>query len=119
MTFRVKIISPIKIDAADLRRRRMRYSERAGSNTHIEVFNLTEGPNTLDTLGDLLFCEHAVFQEGVSTSGDDFDAIPAYEQIYALAGPIQTYRITGDPRILRDAELTVGLFDRFGQLCKH
>ena len=25
------------------------------------------------------------------------DAIPCYEQIYALAGPTQTYRITGDP----------------------
>lgn len=48
-----------------------------------------------------------------SEFGDDFDAIPAYEQIYALAGPIQTYRITGDPRILRDAEMTVALFDRF------
>ena len=32
-----------------------------------------------------------------SEFGDDYDAIPAYEQIYALAGPIQTYRITGDP----------------------
>ena len=36
-----------------------------------------------------------------SEFGDDFNAIPAYEQIYALAGPIQTYRITGDPRILQ------------------
>jgi mannose/cellobiose epimerase-like protein (N-acyl-D-glucosamine 2-epimerase family) len=48
-----------------------------------------------------------------SEFGDDFDAIPAYEQIYALAGPIQTYRISGDPRILKDAEMTVDLFDRF------
>ena len=48
-----------------------------------------------------------------SEFGDDFEAIPAYEQIYALAGPIQTYRITGDPRILKDAEMTVDLFDRF------
>ncbi|MEB3289792.1 MAG: AGE family epimerase/isomerase [Leptolyngbya sp.] len=48
-----------------------------------------------------------------SEFGDDYDAIPAYEQIYALAGPIQTYRITGDPRILKDAEMTVSLFDRF------
>ena len=48
-----------------------------------------------------------------SEFGDDFDAIPAYEQIYALAGPIQTYRITGDPAILTDAEMTVDLFDRF------
>ncbi|MBN1180399.1 MAG: AGE family epimerase/isomerase [Anaerolineae bacterium] len=48
-----------------------------------------------------------------SEFGDDFDAIPAYEQIYALAGPIQTFRVNGDQRILRDAELTVELFDRF------
>ena len=48
-----------------------------------------------------------------SEFGDDIDAIPAYEQIYALAGPLQTYRVTGDPRILQDAELTVELFDRF------
>ena len=54
--------------------------------------------------------KHKIF---ASEFGDDFDAIPAYEQIYALAGPIQTYRITGDPRILRDAEMTVDLFDRF------
>src|SRR4051812_47858064 len=48
-----------------------------------------------------------------SEFGDDFDAIAAYEQIYALAGPTQTYRITGDPRILSDIERTVTLFDRF------
>lgn len=48
-----------------------------------------------------------------SEFGDDYDAIPAYEQIYALAGPVQTYRVTGDPAILRDAEMTVDLFDRF------
>jgi mannose/cellobiose epimerase-like protein (N-acyl-D-glucosamine 2-epimerase family) len=48
-----------------------------------------------------------------SEFGDDFDAIPAYEQIYALAGPIQTYRVTGDPRILADAKATIELFDRF------
>lgn len=47
----------------------------------------------------------------VSEFGDDYDCIPAYEQIYALAGPIQTYRITGDPQILSDAEKTVDLFD--------
>lgn len=48
-----------------------------------------------------------------SEFGDDYDSIPAYEQIYALAGPIQTYRITGDPKILYDAEKTVELFDKF------
>ncbi len=48
-----------------------------------------------------------------SEFGDDYHAIPAYEQIYALAGPTQTYRVTGDPRILEDARRTVDLFDRF------
>lgn len=48
----------------------------------------------------------------VSEFGDDYDSIPAYEQIYALAGPVQTYRITGDPRILADAEKTIDLFDK-------
>ncbi|MFJ5303354.1 AGE family epimerase/isomerase [Streptomyces sp. NPDC088350] len=48
-----------------------------------------------------------------SEFGDDFDAIPMYEQIYALAGPTQTYRITGDPRILDDIERTVSLFQQY------
>jgi len=48
-----------------------------------------------------------------SEFGDDYDAIPAYEQIYALAGPTQTYRITGDPRILNDIELTINLFNGY------
>ncbi|CAH2602367.1 STAS domain-containing protein [Rhodovastum atsumiense] len=48
-----------------------------------------------------------------SEFGDDFDAIPAYEQIYALAGPVQTFRATGDSRILADAHATMTLFDRY------
>ena len=48
-----------------------------------------------------------------SEFGDDYDSIPAYEQIYALAGPVQTYRATGDPRILFDAQKTIELFDKF------
>ena len=48
-----------------------------------------------------------------SEFGDDLDAIPMYEQIYALAGPTQTYRVTGDPRILDDIDKTVALFERF------
>ena len=48
-----------------------------------------------------------------SEFGDDFDAIPAYEQIYALAGPIQTYRITGDPRIRADVDMTLNLFEKY------
>src|SRR3954447_659163 len=48
-----------------------------------------------------------------SEFGDDYDAIPAYEQIYALAGPTQTFRATGDPKILSDIDMTIALFNRF------
>lgn len=47
-----------------------------------------------------------------SEFGDDYHAIPCYEQIYALAGPTQTYRITGDPQILSDVKGTIALFNR-------
>lgn len=69
---------------------------------------------------DLVYWYHGIQVTGnreqkllTSEFGDDYDSIPAYEQIYALAGPIQTYRITGDPKILYDAEKTVQLFDKF------
>ncbi|MGZ5408257.1 MAG: hypothetical protein ACXWDG_10805, partial [Aeromicrobium sp.] len=48
-----------------------------------------------------------------SEFGDDFTAIPAYEQIYALVGPAQLLRITGDPLIKTDIDLTVALFERY------
>lgn len=54
--------------------------------------------------------EHKVF---ASEFGDDYDAIPMYEQIYALAGPTQTYRINGDTTIMKDIRMTMDLFDRF------
>ena len=48
-----------------------------------------------------------------SEFGDDWDAIPAYEQIYALAGPTQTFRITGDPKIRKDIDRTLNMFNRY------
>lgn len=69
---------------------------------------------------DLIYWYHGIQVSGdqeqkllTSEFGDDYDSIPAYEQIYALAGPVQTYRITGDQRIYRDAEKTVELFERY------
>ena len=69
---------------------------------------------------DLIYWYHGVKVTGnreqkllTSEFGDDYDCIPAYEQIYALAGPTQTYRITGDRRILKDAEMTIDLFNKF------
>jgi mannose/cellobiose epimerase-like protein (N-acyl-D-glucosamine 2-epimerase family) len=48
-----------------------------------------------------------------SEFNDDEDTIPAYEQIYAIAGPTQTYRINGDPKILKDIKMTIDLFDKY------
>lgn len=48
-----------------------------------------------------------------SEFGDDYDAIPAYEQIYALAGPTQTFRATGDRRIKEDIDKTINLFQKY------
>ena len=47
-----------------------------------------------------------------SESGDDYDAIPCYEQVYALAGITQVYRITGEPRLREIIDLTMNLFEK-------
>jgi len=68
----------------------------------------------------MVYWYHGIKVEGeketkllTSEFGDDYDSIPMYEQIYALAGPTQTMRITGDRRIMSDIEKTVSLFDKF------
>lgn len=74
-----------------------------------------------DTGEDIVYWYHAVDirHDGkehkvlASEFGDDYDALPCYEQIYALAGPVQTYRITGDAAIYDDARRTINLFNRF------
>ncbi|GAB3162091.1 hypothetical protein GCM10027059_13960 [Myceligenerans halotolerans] len=74
----------------------------------------------VDNDEEVTYWYHGVrFEDGyekklfTSEFGDDYDAIPMYEQIYALAGPIQTFRVTGDPRIHADAEGTLRLFEKF------
>lgn len=81
---------------------------------------LREHMRFYDTDEDLIYWYHGIKVSGsmeqkllTSEFTDDYDSIPAYEQIYALTGPMQTYRITGDPRILWDAEKTIELFDKF------
>ncbi|MER2529042.1 MAG: AGE family epimerase/isomerase [Candidatus Competibacter denitrificans] len=54
--------------------------------------------------------EHKIL---ASEFGDDYHAIPCYEQIYALAGPTQTYRATGDRLIMDDIKNTINLFNRY------
>src|SRR4051794_7071906 len=81
---------------------------------------LRDHMRTVDAAEGVAYWVHGIDRSGgkekkiiASEFGDDYDAIPAYEQIYALAGPTQTFRITGDPRILSDIEKTIVLFDRF------
>ena len=66
---------------------------------------------TVDAAEGIAYWVHGIDTAGgkekkilASEFGDDYDAIPAYEQIYALAGPTQTFRVTGDPRIQSDIE---------------
>jgi anti-anti-sigma factor len=81
---------------------------------------LCEHMRGTDPTSGVAYWYHAIDRRGererkilASQFGDDYDAIPAYEQIYALAGPTQTYRITGDKRIRKDIDMTVELFDRY------
>jgi anti-anti-sigma factor len=81
---------------------------------------LRDHMRTVDAGEGIAYWVHGIDTSGgkekkilASEFGDDYDAIPAYEQIYALAGPTQTYRVTGDPRILNDIEMTIELFNRF------
>ena len=48
-----------------------------------------------------------------SEFGDDYDAIPAYEQIYALGRPDPDLPDHRRPRIKTDIDATISLFERF------
>jgi len=74
----------------------------------------------VDRDADVVYWYHGIDVRGgaerklfTSEFGDDYHAIPMYEQIYALVGPTQTYRITGDPRISSDIDGTLRLFEKF------
>jgi mannose/cellobiose epimerase-like protein (N-acyl-D-glucosamine 2-epimerase family) len=74
----------------------------------------------VDSDEDVVYWYHGIRIDGESEEklftsefDEDYDAIPMYEQIYALAGPVQTFRVCGDPRILSDAEATLRLFERY------
>ncbi|GAA0384179.1 hypothetical protein GCM10009530_38840 [Microbispora corallina] len=81
---------------------------------------LREHMRFVDPDEDVVYWYHGVdVRDGVerklftSEFGDDYDAIPMYEQIYALAGPTQLFRVTGDPDVARDIEGTLRLFRKF------
>jgi len=96
-----------------------------GEDTFLEAAEqgteyLREHMRFYDSDEKLIYWYHGIKVQGekehkllTSEFGDDYDSIPMYEQIYALAGPTQTYRATGDKRILSDIEQTIQLFERF------
>lgn len=48
-----------------------------------------------------------------SQNKDDLGSLPIYEQIYALAGLTQYYRISLDPSVLEDIRLTMNTFEDY------
>jgi mannose/cellobiose epimerase-like protein (N-acyl-D-glucosamine 2-epimerase family) len=81
---------------------------------------LREHMRFVDREAGVLYWYHGILhtrgrEEKLLTSqfGDDYDAIPMYEQIYALAGITQTIRVSGDPVLLEDVDRTLELFERF------
>ena len=96
-----------------------------GKDCYLEAANagteyMREHMRFLEEEKDICYWYHAVDIQPdgseqkilASEFGDDYDAVAAYEQIYALAGLTQTYRVTGDTRIMNDIQLTLNLFER-------
>lgn len=54
---------------------------------------------------------HGIYDALASTNPEDFGTIPLYEQIYALAGLAQFYRITNDRETLEDIKKTIFTFE--------
>jgi len=96
-----------------------------GKDEYLEVAErgteyLRDHMRFVDNDENVTYWYHGIRVEGAretklftSEFDDDYDAIPMYEQIYALAGPTQTFRVSGDPRIETDVNGTLRLFERF------
>ncbi|ONI83086.1 N-acyl-D-glucosamine 2-epimerase [Actinosynnema sp. ALI-1.44] len=96
-----------------------------GNEDHLDVAErgteyLRAHMRFVDRDNDVVYWYHGIDVRGcqerklfTSEFGDDYDAIPIYEQIFGLVGPTQTYRVTGDPRIGDDIDATLRLFGKF------
>jgi mannose/cellobiose epimerase-like protein (N-acyl-D-glucosamine 2-epimerase family) len=94
-----------------------------GKDEYLEVAErgtqyLRDHMRVVDADNDIVYWYHGIQVDGdhekklfTSEFDDDYDAIPMYEQIYALAGPTQTFRVTGDRRVVSDIDHTLRLFD--------
>jgi mannose/cellobiose epimerase-like protein (N-acyl-D-glucosamine 2-epimerase family) len=98
---------------------RTRYRDAAVAGAHY----LTDNLCSIDRNEQIAYWYHALVLSPDGTEkkifasefGDDFDAIPCYEQIYALAGLTQVYRITGEAKLREIINLTINLFHRYFQ----
>ena len=69
--------------------------------------------------GKYVYWYHAVMENHAdhkilpSVFADDYGAIPLYEQIYALSGLVQFYRITNDADVLQDIDKTIAFMNRY------
>ncbi len=93
-----------------------RYLEAAEKGTKY----LQEHLKSTNVNDEIVYWYHAIDIQGdkekkifASDFSDDVDAIPAYEQIYALVGLGQTYRVTGEPNIKTDIDMTINLFEKY------
>jgi allantoin racemase len=75
MTFRVRILSPLKATEDDLARRQRRYNEVATPDTELRVENLRGGPPALNNSADVLLSAAAILQQAVDTTAGRWDAI--------------------------------------------
>jgi allantoin racemase len=89
----VKVLSPLRAEAADLARRQRRYEAHAGPGTLVSVENLAGGPPALDTGGDVLASAAAMLAQGRATRRDAWDALlvdcvfdPAVEELREATG---------------------------------
>ncbi|WP_158852623.1 AGE family epimerase/isomerase [Saccharothrix deserti] len=97
-----------------------------GDEAHLEVAErgseyLRDNLRFVDEtdVGRIVYWYHGLEVDGgrlrklfASEFSDDELTIPAYEQIYALSGLVQTYRLTGTPWLRDDIEATIRLFER-------
>jgi len=84
------------------------------------VSYLQEHMRFVDYDENITYWYHGILIDGqserklfASEFSDDYDAIPMYEQIYALAGLTQTYRVTAKQEIRADIEATLSLMEKF------
>ena len=128
MTFRVRIISPLKATEADLARRQQRYSEFAGPETAVTVENLAGGPPALNSSGDVLASAAAIYQQGLARNRLKYDAIlvdcvfdPAVDELQEATGrttlpliPLVAESFAVIARSTRQCELLAELVDEAG-----